>query len=592
MRLSKAFFGTLRDNPRDADVVSHQLMARSGMLRKHAAGIYSYLPLMTRSYHKLTRIMREELDGIGWQEIIMPFVVPAELWKESGRWELYGKELCRLKDRKQGDFCLGPTHEEVVTDVVRSQVTSHKQLPLTLYQITAKFRDEVRPRFGIMRGREFTMMDGYSFHNDRADLDRHYDEICGAYERIFKRAGLNFVRVEADTGAIGGSGSHEFHVLAESGEDLILFCPEANYAANVEKAETPTPEMQDGNHWGPATSQAMTEVATPNERTIEEVSKKLGVPAHRNLKTLVYRLKTAKNPGEWVPVIAFTLGHRQLNEVKLKAQIEKRGHAVLVLDAMPETEVEKLFGCPVGFLGPVGAPNADLTFFDREIAGAHDAVMGANKPGFHIQHVEPKRDLPSMQAANTFDLVSAVEGDLCPRGDGRARYQAKRGIEVGHVFKLGDKYSKAMNATVQNEAKESKPMEMGCYGIGVTRVIASAIEQNHDKDGIVWPEPIAPYQIHLVSAGADDAEVRTAADEIYQELVRRQVEVLYDDRDMSPGVKFKDADLVGLPTRVVVGKRGLAEGQIEVVRRRDKSASKLAFAKGGAGAFCDALLKR
>ena len=577
MRLSKSFFATLRDNPRDADIVSHQLMARSGMLRKHAAGIYSYLPLMVKSFHKFSQIVREELDKIGWQEVIMPFVVPAELWQESGRWQLYGKELCRLKDRKQNDFCLGPTHEEVVTDIVRSQVTSYKQLPCTLYQITSKFRDETRPRFGVMRGREFTMMDGYSFHTDSADLDRHYEEVSNAYKRIFERAGLNFVRVEADTGAIGGSGSHEFHVLADAGEDLIMFCEEADYAANVEKAETAPPEMQDPSWWGTATSSAMSEVATPTQRTIDEVGKLLNVPAQRSLKTLVYRYMTGAEAGTWKPVIVFVLGHRKLNEVKLRAEIERRGAGVLALDAMPEADVEKLFGCPVGFLGPVGAPANVLTLFDREVSGPHDAVMGANKQGFHLQHVEPKRDLPMMKPENTLDLVTTVEGDICPRGGGKGKYQVKRGIEVGHIFKLGNKYSKAMNAAFQNEAKESKIMEMGCYGIGITRVLAAAIEQNNDKDGMVWPEPIAPYQVHLVSAGADDPQVSEVAEKIYRELQAKGVEVIYDDRDLSPGVKFKDADLIGIPTRLVVGKRTLAEGNIECVKRKGRVATKIAW---------------
>ncbi|MBS1984672.1 MAG: proline--tRNA ligase [Bdellovibrionales bacterium] len=576
MRISKSFFATLRDNPRDADVVSQQLMLRSGMLRKHAAGIYSYLPLMVKSYHKLCQIVREELDNIGWQEVIMPFVIPAELWQESGRWQLYGKELARLKDRKNADFCLGPTHEEVVTDIVRSQVTSHKQLPVTLYQITAKFRDEVRPRFGIMRGREFTMMDGYSFHTDSADLDRHYEEISAAYCRIFDRAGLKYVRVEADTGAIGGSGSHEFHVLAESGEDLILFSDEAKYAANMEKAETPPPELQAPSHWGPATTQSMSKVATPNEKTIEQVGKLLNIPAHRSLKTLVYRFLDATT-NEWKPVIIYTLGHRQLNEVKLNVELTRRGHSLLALGAMPLADVEKLFGCPVGFLGPIGAPKEVLQLFDREIRGAHDAVMGANEAGFHLQHVEPLRDLPMMTKENTLDIVNAMEGDICPRGNNQSRYQMKRGIEVGHIFKLGNKYSKAMNAAFQNDAKESKIIEMGCYGIGITRVIASAIEQNNDKDGIVWPTPIAPYQVHLVSAGADDPEIRKAADGLYDMLRAKGVDVLYDDRELSPGVKFKDADLLGIPKRVVVGKKGLAEGMLEVADRRTKTPQKVPY---------------
>jgi prolyl-tRNA synthetase len=577
MRLSQSFFATLREVPRDAEVVSHQLMARSGMLRKHAAGLYSYLPLMVRSYHKLSAIVREELDAVGWQEVIMPFVIPAELWQESGRWDAMGRELCRIKDRKQGDFCLGPTHEEVVTDIVRGQVNSYKQLPVTLYQVTPKFRDEVRPRFGVMRGREFVMMDGYSFSVDAASLDRIYQDAAKAYGNIFRRAGLSFVSVEADTGAIGGSGSHEFHVLADSGEDLILSCAEADYAANVEKAETPRPEQQAAGFWGTATTAALAEVATPNAKTIDEVSKQLNVPAQRNLKTLVYRYTTLAEPKGWKPVAVYVAGHRQLNEVKLKSELSRRGLDIFLLEAMPEADVAALFGCPVGSLGPIGAPAGVVTVFDREVTAIHDGVLGANKPGFHLQHLEPQRDLPQMTDATVADVVTAIDGDLCPRGNGHSRYIAKRGIEVGHIFKLGTKYSKAMNATFQNEAKENLPFVMGCYGIGVTRTIAAAIEQNFDKDGIIWPEAIAPYQVHLISAGLDDPAVARAADALYEAMRQAKIEVIYDDRELSPGVKFKDADLVGIPRRVVVGKKALAEGQIEVVLRRDKSATRVPY---------------
>lgn len=498
MKLSKAFIATLRDNPRDAEIVSHQLMMRSGMIRKHAAGIYSYLPLLVKSYHKFCQIVREEFDAIGWQEIIMPFVIPSELWKESGRWSAYGKELARFKDRKDNEFCLGPTHEEVVTDLVRSQVNSYKQLPLTLFQITGKFRDEIRPRFGLMRGREFVMMDGYSFHADTADLDRHYEEISGAYQKIFTRAGLKFVRVEADTGAIGGSGSHEYHVLAQSGEDAILSCGSCGYGANLEKAENALPEKQKQN-WGTPTTAVPSLVATPTQRTIEEVGAFLNVPAHRNVKTLVYRYLRVEEPSNWQPVVVFLAGNRQMNEVKLRAALGQSGVNVLDMHAMPEADVTKLFNCPVGFLGPVGAPTAAKIFYDRELVAAHDLTAGANKEGFHIQNLELSRDIPGFSATGAAirDLVTAQKGDPCPRCENGV-YEENRGIEVGHIFKLGTKYSQSMGAKFQNAQKEQAVMEMGCYGIGMTRVIAACIEQNHDADGLVWPEPLAPFDVHLI----------------------------------------------------------------------------------------------
>lgn len=583
MKQSKAFIATLRDNPRDAEIISHQLMMRGGMIRKHAAGIYSYLPLLVKSYHKFCQIVREEFDKIGWQEVIMPFVVPSELWKESGRWGAYGKELARLKDRKDTEFCLGPTHEEVVTDIVRAQVNSYKQLPLTLFQITGKFRDEIRPRFGLMRGREFVMMDGYSFHADTADLDRHYEEISGAYKKIFERAGLRFVRVEADTGAIGGSGSHEYHVLAQSGEDAILSCAKCGYGANLEKAENAAPERQKKD-WGRPTSEVLKEVSTPTQKTIEDVSALLKVAPHRNLKTLVFRYLEVEKPTEWRAVVAFVAGDRQLNEVKLKAAIGQSGVNVLDMQPMPEADVQKLFNCPVGFLGPIGAPSAAKIFYDRELSVAHDLVAGANKEGFHVMHLELARDVPNFASAQIKDLVTALKGEPCPRcADGV--YEENRGIEVGHIFKLGSKYSTAMDAKFQDANKEQKVFEMGCYGIGMTRVIAACIEQNNDAEGIIWPAPLAPFDIHLVSLSPDDAEVSKVADEFYAELRKQGFDVLYDERlDTSPGVKFKDADLFGVPKRIVVGKKGLQNGEIEFVLRRGKEKKMIKFDKSSPSA--------
>ncbi len=580
MRLSKAFFSTLRDPPRDADTISQQLMMRSNLIRKHAAGIYSYLPFLIRSYNKLENIMREEFEKISWQEIVMPFVIPAELWKESGRWGAYGRELLRIKDRKQNEFCLGPTHEEVVTDLVRAQVTSYKQLPTTLYQMTTKFRDEIRPRFGLMRGREFVMMDGYSFHADRADLDRHYEEISGAYGKIFHRAGLRFVRVEADTGAIGGSGSHEFHVLASTGEDAIFSCTHCDYAANLEKAETPLPEKQKKN-WGAAALHSAVEVATPTQRTIKEVSELLSTPAHRCLKTIVYRYLLVEDPGLWHSVVVYLAGDRELNEVKLKAALSSLGKNILDLGPQQEAEVEKLFGCKVGFLGPQAPLPSDIPqFFDREIMAGHDLVSGANKEGFHTQHLEPSRDL-NVKVDQIKDLVKVVKGEACPRCASGV-YEENRGIEVGHIFKLGNKYSQAMKAQVQGPSKENIVMEMGCYGIGITRVLAACLEQNHDADGILWPESLAPYQFLIVNLAPEDEQSAKVAEAFYLDLQNLGVEVLLDDRsDLSPGVKFKDADLIGIPKRLVIGKKGLEKGEVEFSLRKDKAKKFLKF--GGLG---------
>jgi prolyl-tRNA synthetase len=586
MKLSKSFLSTLRDNPRDADVVSQQLLMRANMIRKHGAGLYSYLPFFVKSFLKLENIMREEFDKIGWQEVMMPMVIPAELWQESGRWDTMGKEMARLKDRKDNDFCLGPTHEEVVTDMVRAQVTSYKQLPQTLYQITNKFRDEIRPRFGLMRAREFVMMDGYSFAASASELDRHYEEISGAYEKIFQRSGLKFVRVEADTGAIGGSGSHEFHVLAQSGEDLILAAEDNSYAANVEKAETPPPALQTAVHakdWGKP-SGPFKKTPTPGKKTIQAVCDFLKLPQHRSLKTLVYRFRTRENPKGWQAVVCYIAGDRQLNEVKLNAHLGRLGHTILNLEAMPEADVVKLFECPVGYLGPIqlkGAAKEALQLLDREVLAMHGLCCGANEVDQHFTDVEPDRDLKALfpQAfQDSLDLVTAKEGEVCPRSASRSVYKASRGIEVGHIFKLGDKYSKAMKANFVDEAGKSAPFVMGCYGIGVTRTIAAAIEQNFDSDGILWPKALAPFHITVISlAKKSGDECDQAASALYTELKKLGAEVILDDRDMGPGAKFKDADLLGIPLRIVVSPKGLEAGEIEYSLRkaaRDKKMTK------------------
>jgi len=588
MRMSRAFIQTLRENPRDADIVSQQLFLRGNLIKKHGAGLYSYLPLLVKSYHKLCKIVRDELGRAGWQEVIMPFVTPSELWKETGRWSEFEGLMLQLKDRKEGEYALGPTHEEIVTDIVRSQVNSYKQLPVTLYQITPKFRDEIRPRFGLMRAREFVMMDAYSFHVDSADLDREYEVAAAAYRKIFDRIGLKYVAVEADTGAIGGSASHEFQVLAETGEDLILY-DDKGYAANVERAETPRCEQQKLD-WGTETSLGYKEVPTPGKKTIEEVSAFLNVPAHRNIKTLVYRFNSAANTKEYKALILFVCGHRQLNEAKLRAELGRRGVKFLELSPMPEADVEKLFSCAVGYLGPVKAPEKAMYLYDREVLGVHDAVAGANKEGFHLQHLEPARDFLKFKAEAVADIVFARVGELSPKG---APYKEARGIEVGHIFKLGDKYSKAMKAQFQDANKQSKVMQMGCYGIGVSRILAAAMEQNHDDDGMIWIDALAPYDFHLVNLQPDDSEVSRVSELFYSSLQNLGFDVLYDDRDLSPGVKFKDADLLGMPRRLVFGKRGLDQNEVEFVIRRGREKKMLKLeekSEAGVKRFLDDLL--
>jgi prolyl-tRNA synthetase len=585
MKLSQAFFATLRENPRDAEIISHQLMARANLIKKHASGLYSYLPFLVRSYHKLTHIIREELDNIGWQEVIMPFVTPAELWKETGRWDLFQGLMLQLQDRKKNDYCLGPTHEEVVTDLVRTQVNSHKQLPVVLYQITPKFRDETRPRFGLMRAREFVMMDGYSFHPSKNDLDQHYEVVAGAYERIFQRCGLKFARVEADTGAIGGTGSHEYQVLAGSGEDAILICTHCGYAANVEKAETPSAQLRLPN-LVKIQKENLEQVSTPTQKTIDEVSKFLGISQSQNLKTLVYKFNRVSAPKVFTPVVCFILGDRELNLVKLKVELIKKGVDALDCVVANDEDIQKIFHAPAGFLGPVDLAQDVQTIFDRELVGLENLVCGANKEGMHYRGLSLTRDVPQFKASETRDIVNAKAGDPCPRCDGKSKFESHRGIEVGHIFKLGDKYSQAMQAKFQNDQKTTQVIEMGTYGIGVTRILAACIEQNFDTDGMIWPTPLAPYSVLLMSLGAQtDPEVQKTADLIYSAFKKAGVDILYDDRDLSPGVKFKDADLVGIPKRIVLGKKGLQAGELEFSFRKDKAKSMIPFSVEKLGEF-------
>jgi prolyl-tRNA synthetase len=543
-RLSRLLVPTLRDDPADAEVVSHKLMVRAGMIRQVARGIYDFLPLGLRAVRRVEDIVRDEMDRTGAQEILMPTVIPAELWQESGRWDKYGKALLRLKDRYERDFCFGPTHEEVVTDLVRREVRSYRDLPKTLYQVQVKFRDEVRPRFGLMRGREFIMKDAYSFHTDVEDARREYQVMYDAYARIFERCGLTFRAVEADTGDIGGDLSHEFQVLAESGEDAIVSCPRCGYAANVEKADVrPLPPAE-------ARGGTLERVATPGKRTVDEVGTFLGLPPERFVKTLVYQ--TAGGD----PVAVLVRGDHEVSETKLQAALG--GEAVALAD---EATVTRVTNAPVGFAGPVGLGIRLLA--DASLRGTRGMATGANRGDEHLVGVDQERDFPDVRFA---DLRQARAGDACPRcGDGV--FASHRGIEVGQVFYLGTKYARPMGATFLGADGQERPIEMGCYGIGITRTVAAAIEQHHDDAGIVWPAPLAPFGAHVVPVNLGDATLRETAERLVGELEGAGVDTLLDDRDERPGVKFKDADLIGLPVRVTVGPRALARGCVEVKAR-------------------------
>jgi prolyl-tRNA synthetase len=543
-RLSTYLAPTLREDPTDAEVVSHKLLVRAGMIRQVARGIYDLLPLGMRAVRRVEAIVREEMDRAGAQEILMPAVIPAELWQESGRWEKYGRELLRLKDRYDRDFCFGPTHEEVVTDLVRREVRSYRDLPKNLYQIQVKFRDEVRPRFGLMRGREFLMKDAYSFHVDAADAEREYRVMYDAYTRIFERCGLTFRAVEAGTGAIGGDMSHEFQVLAESGEDAIVSCDACSYAANVEKAAVAAlpPTAASGG--------ALEPVATPGKRTIEEVSAFLGLPPERFVKTLVY--KTVR--GDAVAVLV--RGDHDASETKIQSAFG--GEMVELAD--PHT-VEQVTGAPIGFAGPVGLTVRIVA--DASLRGARGMVSGANRADEHVVNLDLARDATRVTYA---DVRRAVAGDRCPRCE-RGTFGAHRGIEVGQVFYLGTKYSEAMKAHFLGADGEARPIEMGCYGIGITRTVAAAIEQHHDAAGIVWPAPLAPFGAHVIPVNASDATLRETAERVATELEGQGIDTVLDDRDERPGVKFKDADLIGIPARVTVGPRALQKGCVELKPR-------------------------
>ncbi|MCG5528533.1 MULTISPECIES: proline--tRNA ligase [Halorhodospira] len=548
MRVTRFPLSTTRETPADAEIVSHQLMLRAGMIRRLSSGLYTWLPLGLRVLQKVERIVREEMNRAGALEVLMPAVQPAELWQESGRWEKYGPELLRIKDRHDRDCCFGPTHEEVITDLFRREIRSYRQLPVNYYQIQTKFRDEIRPRFGVMRAREFLMKDAYSFHLDEDDLRAEYQRMHEAYCRIFQRTGLAFRPVEADTGAIGGSVSHEFMVLADSGEDAIAVCEPSGYAANVELAPALPPQEP-----RPAPGANMEEVATPEQRTIAEVADYLGLPESRNLKTLVVE-------GAEGGLVALLLrGDHELNALKA----EKHPAVKAPLTFAEAERVERELGCPFGSLGPVGLTGIPL-IADHAAAAMADFACGANREGYHLTGVNWGRDLPEPETA---DLREVEAGDPSPDGEGTLTL--RRGIEVGHIFQLGTTYSAAMGASVLDEQGQERTVTMGCYGIGVSRVVAAAIEQNHDDQGICWPAPIAPFQVALVAIKAEDPAVAEAAEALYGELTASGIDVLFDDRDARPGVKFADMELIGIPHRVVVSPRAIQDSSVEYKGRQD-----------------------
>ncbi len=556
MKWTKSLIQTLRENPGDAEIDSHRLLVRASLVKKLAAGLYTYLPLGMRSLRKVAEIVREEMDRAGAQEIVMPILQPAELWKETGRWESMGPNMFKVKDRAQHDYALAPTAEEAVTDILRGIVSSYRQLPATVYQIQWKFRDEIRPRFGLMRSKEFLMKDAYSFDVSLDAADASYQAMFDAYKRIFARCGLKAVPVEADTGDIGGKFSHEFHVLADSGEDGIAFCDGCSYAANLEKAERQVPPRKD------APCGAIELIPTPGAKTIDEVSKFMGVPGSAFVKSLVYL-------ADGRPVMVCVSGDRDVNEVKLKHFL----NAKQVELADPET-VLKASGANAGSVGPVKPADATLRIVcDQELRGAKGCLVGANRDDHHLKNVDLDRDC-RIAAEDYADLVIVREGDLCAKC-GRPLV-IKRGIEVGHVFKLGTKYTEAMQAVYKtNELKETV-MVMGCYGIGISRTVQAVIEQCHDQNGIVWPAAVAPYQVCICLLDPEQAEVAAVANRLEAELEAAGIDVLVDDRAERPGVKFKDADLIGFPVRVVVGAKGLANGGIEIKRRdQDKSATRV-----------------
>jgi prolyl-tRNA synthetase len=548
MRFSKYFLPTLKEIPSEAEVPSHQLMFRAGMIRKLASGIYSYLPLGLRSFQKVESIIREEMNRAGAIEVLLPFVQPAEIWQESHRWEEYGKELLRFKDRHNRDCCLGPTHEEVITDIARKEIRSYRQMPINLYQIQTKFRDEIRPRFGVMRAREFTMKDAYTFDVDEKGLDESYQKMVDAYNRIFSRCGLKFKKVEAESGVIGGSYSHEFMVLAETGEETIVSCIRCSYGANIGKADFRRVESK-GPLQNKESFKPVQKVFTPDQRTVEEVTQFLHVQAQDLVKTLIFETERGC-------IAALVRGDHEISEKKLKTILQTEN-----LQLAGETTVEEITHAPKGFAGPVGISIPMMA--DLDIQGMTNFVTGANEKDAHLMNVNTCRDF---QITQFVDLRRFHPGDLCPLCGGETRLD--KGIEVGHTFKLGTKYSKAMGATYLDDQGKEREIVMGCYGIGVGRTVAAAIEQSYDENGIIFPIPIAPFQVFILPVNMKIDLLRETAEELYQTLTKEGVEVLYDDREETPGVKFKDADLIGIPLRLTLGEKNLKKGLVEVKKRR------------------------
>ncbi len=545
MRTSQFLLSTLKETPADAEIISHQLMLRAGMIRRVAAGVYNWLPLGLRVLRRVEAIIREEIDLAGGQELLMPAIQPAEFWQESGRWDEYGPELLRLKDRHQREFCFGPTHEEVITDLIRREIRSYRQLPATFYQIQTKFRDEIRPRFGVMRAREFLMKDAYSFHSSAESLDETYRIMHAAYTRIFSRLGLEFRPVEADSGSIGGSASHEFHVLADAGEDGLVICPACDYAANIEQAPALPPVGK-----RPDPSLEMKTVDTPGQQSIEQVSTFLDISPQQIVKTLLVH-------GAEGPVALILRGDHELNEIKA----EKLPMVLKPLAMLNPEEVQQATGCAPGSIGPVGLDIPVIA--DESALRLADFVCGENTNGKHLTGVNWGRDLPEAELA---DLRNIVEGDPCPRCE--TGVTIRRGIEVGHIFKLGTKYSESMNATCLDQNGKAVIMPMGCYGIGVSRVVAAAIEQSHDEKGIIWPDSIAPFDVVIVPIGYHKSdEVSAACNQLYDELSDARLNVLLDDRNERPGVMFADMELIGIPHRIVVGERGLKNNVVEYKSR-------------------------
>ncbi|HOV57905.1 MAG TPA: proline--tRNA ligase [Rhodanobacteraceae bacterium] len=559
MRLSRFHLATVKEVPADAEIVSHQLMLRAGMLRKLAAGIYTWTPLGLRVLRKVENVVREEMNRAGAIELLMPSIQPRELWDETGRWEKFGGQLLKIKDRKDAEYCYGPTHEEVITDFARVELKSYKQLPVNFYQIQTKFRDEIRPRFGVMRAREFLMKDAYSFHLTAECLEKEYWNMYRAYERIFTRLGLAFRPVQADTGAIGGNASHEFQVLADSGEDAIAFCPDSDYAANIEMAEAVAPGPR------PVAAETMRRVETPTQKTCEDVAALLGLALQRTVKSVALMGSDADGAPQFV--LALVRGDHVVNEIKL-AKLPGMGNYRLATEA----EILDHLGSEPGFLGPVAPRKAIRIIADRSVAAMADFVVGANDRGYHLAGVNWGRDLPEPELIA--DIRNVMAGDPSP--DGQGMLQIARGIEVGHVFQLGGKYAEAMNATVLDETGRNRSMVMGCYGIGVSRIVAAAIEQNHDASGICWPEPMAPWRVALCLINPkNDAAVAAVAESLYAELQARGVDVVMDDRGLRPGAMFADMELVGIPHRVVVSERGVAAGSFEYRGRRDAESRQL-----------------